>query len=250
MTSQASADWQASALERPWYVVTSHGDDLTNFVFGRIRRPGKVIHSLSWRGARLLADPADCDLHGYGLRFTPWQVWRVKPLSPLRAGPGPFNDEQPTRPPTSVWTRSFVVAEQMPPGFEYGANGTRVLATIEHLAGINRYRDVDDAMAQADYCRAFHAMESAVTESGEIPRAARSLATSYFHKIAGANEGIAKDSRDRWRRIHGPFEWHTSSIVSAALAGITIPYVIQDFWDMPRSIGGHGFAWENNAAGR
>ncbi|GLE58997.1 hypothetical protein NJBCHELONAE_43080 [Mycobacteroides chelonae] len=250
MTSHDPVDWRANAPERPWYVVTCRGDDLANFVSGRIRRPGKVIHSLSWRGAQLMADPADSRHYGYGLRFTPWTVWRVKPLAPLRAGSNPFYDYEPTKPPEHVWTRSFVVAEQMPAGFEYGPHGARAQATIEHLAGIDPFRDVDDAMLQDDYRRAYRAMERAVAAEDQIPLARHSLARAYFEKIASANEALGKQSPERWRRIHGPFEWHTGAIIDAALVGITIPAAVQEFWDMPRSIGGYGFQWENNAAGR
>jgi hypothetical protein len=250
MNSSSTTHWRSTALEQPWYVVTHNGHDLANLVLGRIRKPGKIIYSLSWRGAQIMADPADSIHYGYGLRFTPWQVWRVRPAASIRVDPNPFTNYEPTRTPEHLWTRSYIVAEQMPAGFEYGPNGGPTRRIIEHLAGIDPFREVDEAMAQPQYRAAYKALETAVAAAPEIPIVRRALATSYFEKIAGQNVAIGRKSPERWTRIHGPFQWHTSSIISASLHGITIPAVIQDFWGIPRLDGGYGFEWDNNAAGR
>lgn len=223
MSDMAASDTEVEAGTGtcPWYIAAYRGRNVINVQQFTKLRPGRRLTSLAWSGFRIFEEPADMVNFGYAHQAMPWEVWEVKPLRVI--GPEPKLSYEKRR----ILARRLEVVRCMPPGFEFGPNGTNVRKLVEQLA---RTRPTQTSLGPLpnDYEIAMTFLHDQRSPGDWWHDARVSLAYTYLDTLAS---GSVNGPIGRWKH-HLSRAVPTGTLIEAAVSGLPIPEVITRYWGL------------------
>lgn len=215
MDARSLAEISAS----PWYVAAHRSRDAINVQEFSKLRTGRRLISRSWNGFRLFEEPAYMVNFGYAHLYLPWEVWQVTPIRVRGYEPMLHHEARQIR------ARGLQVVRRMPPGFEFGPNGSNVRKLVEQLA---QAHPPSDRRPHADYEMAMTFLEDQRRPGSWLHDARVSLAHTYLDVLTS---GSATDPIGRWDR-HTPANLPAHTLIDAAVAGLSIPEAVTRHWGL------------------